>query len=115
MIKKLILLSFLFALSQTPWAEEEQAPAKIGPTCTFGTAFELDLFFARKNLVQIAKGRRTSAHKKSLDDVEVLFLVSTDLQFFHVVTLKSEHGKQYRACIISSAREVDLPTPVAPT
>lgn len=108
MIKVFISLSLLVVLWQNVWAEEEQAPTKIGPTCTFGSAFELDLFFARKDLIQIAKGTRRSAHKKSHDNVEVLFLLSKDMKFFHVATLKPEHGEHYRACIISSAREVDL-------
>lgn len=108
MIKKLLLISLFFALWQNAWAEEEPTPTKIGPSCTFGTTFELDLFFARKNLVQIAKGTRRSTLKKSHDNVEVLFLLSKDMEYFHVVTLKPEHGDNYRACFISSAREIDL-------
>ena len=107
-MKVIFLLSLVIALLQNAWAEEEIAPTKIGPTCVFGTSFEIDLFFARKNLIQIAKGTRKSTRNVKVDGVEVLFFISKDMDFFHVVTLKPEHGESYRACIISSAREIDF-------
>lgn len=103
-----ILLSLLLFLPQVMRADEKEPTTKIGPTCTFGNSAELTSFFSRQQLVQIAKGVRRNPDSKRQDQTEVIFLVSEDMKFFHVATLKPENDQQLRACIISSAREVDL-------
>lgn len=109
MNKFFIALSLLIIiLLENTGAEDQIATTKIGPTCTFGTPQELNLFFDQQELVQIAKGKRRHTQKKSQDNIEVIFLLSKDMDYFHVATVKPEHGEHYRACIISSAREIDF-------
>jgi hypothetical protein len=108
MRKVFIALILLILLLQYSWAEEQTEATKIGPTCTFGNLSELSQFFAKQNLMQIAKGTRRNKHNQSQDNIEVQFLLAKDMTYFHVATIKPEYADQYRACIISSAREVDL-------
>lgn len=108
MNKVFITLGLIIFLLQNSWAKEQTEATKIGPTCTFGSLSELNDFFVRQDLIQIAKGTRRNTNKESHDNTEVHFLLSKDMTYFHVATIKPEHGDQFRACIISSAREIDL-------
>lgn len=108
MRKVVIAFSLLTFLLPYSWAEEQTEATKIGPTCTFGNLSELNQFFAKQDLIQIAKGTRRDKHKQNQDNIDVQFMLSKDMSYFHVATIKPEYGEQYRACIISSAREIDL-------
>ncbi len=83
--------------------------------CTDGSHKALYNFFTEKNYIVIAQGKRTQPSGKIKDFADVLFLVSQDMEYFHAVTLKGIKYDHFKACIFSSAREIDYqfapPTP----
>ena len=91
-------------------AKENVEPTKqaIGPTCTQGSERELKQFFKDQDLVQIAKGKRIRATDQQEKISDIFFLLSKDVDLFHVATLEEERRDFFKTCIISSAREIDF-------
>lgn len=85
----------------------EQAK-KIQPACTSGSLTQLNQFFFNQDYLLIARG---TTNQQS----EMLFIVSSDMNYFHVVDLVSIDSNYLQACINSSAREIDYQhTPPVP-
>ena len=77
-------------------------------TCTTGTLSQLYDFFADQNYVVVAQGRQLAEQQKQKNFPDTLFLVSAQMDYFHLVTLIETGQNKYQACISLSAREVDL-------
>ena len=75
--------------------------------CTYGSHKELYKFFTEKNYAVIAQGKRVQPNADIKDFADVLFLISPDMEYFHTVTLNGIRHDYFKACIFSSAREVD--------
>lgn len=109
---------FVIALTlvcNTTSARDNSKPNLQDHDCTYGSHKELYSFFAEKNYIVIAQGKRIQADGSIKDFADVLFLVSTDMEYFHAVTLNGIKHDHFKACIFSSAREIDYqfapPTP----
>ena len=76
--------------------------------CTYGSHKELYTFFTDQNYAVIAQGKRIQPTGKIKDFADVLFLVSPDMAYFHAVTLSGIKYDYFKACIFTSAREVDF-------
>ncbi len=75
--------------------------------CANGTQQQLIDFFTDQQYVVFAQGKRLSGDGVRSEFPDVLFLVSPDLEFFHLVTQQKTENEKYKACIFTSAREVD--------
>ena len=75
--------------------------------CAQGSQQQLYDFFTEQEYVIFAQGKRFSKNGQLQEFADVLFLVSPDMEFFHLVTQKKIDDTKYKACIFSSAREVD--------
>ena len=65
-------------------------------------------FFSEKDYIVIAQGKRIQNSGKIKDFADVLFLLSSDMEYFHAVTLHGIKYDHFKACIFTSAREVDF-------
>ena len=88
--------------------EDSNTPKVTQKSCKSGTTTMLKIFFSDESLIQIASGKRTRKSGFIGDQPDVLFLLSKDMDFFHVVTLKPIENDQFEACIFTSAREIDF-------
>lgn len=75
--------------------------------CANGTQQQLVDFFTEQQYVVIAQGKRIDSIGIVQEYPDVLFLVSPDLEFFHLVTQEKTENNKFKACILTSAREVD--------
>ena len=75
--------------------------------CTHGSHQELYQFFMNENYIVFAQGKRRQPDGKIKDFADVLFLVSPDMQYFHAAILNGVKYDYFKACIFTSAREVD--------
>ena len=75
--------------------------------CAYGSHKELYNSFTEKNYIVIAQGKRIQPNGNIKDFADVLFLVSPDMEYFHAVTLQGIKYDHFKACIFSSAREID--------
>lgn len=97
MAKCLASLFMLAAWSCTTYSEQRQ-PTQT--TCTTGSLEQLHVFFLEQDYLLIAQG-------VSSQQTEIFFMVSSDMDYFHIVNLVSLASNQWQACIASSAREID--------
>ncbi len=106
---KLVVLFLLLAVitPHTGFTSSKNSPNLEDNFCTYGSHKELYKFFAEKNYIVIAQGKRTHPNGNIKDFADVLFLVSPDMEYFHTVTLNSIKYDHFKACIFSSAREID--------
>ena len=88
-------------------ANEEKGKKLQESFCAEGTQQQLYDFFTAEDYVVFAQGKRFAKSGQLKDFADVLFLISPDMEFFHLVTQKKIDGAKYKACIFSSAREVD--------
>ena len=77
-------------------------------TCTTGTLSQLYDFFAEQNYVLVAQGKQLLDDGEQQNYSDTLFLVSTEMDYFHAVTLNKTGQNKYKGCISLSAREVDF-------
>ena len=81
-------------------------------TCTTGTLSQLYNFFADQEYVLVAQGKQNLDDGKQENYLDTLFIVSTNMEYFHVVTLnrsgQHEYEDKYKGCISLSAREIDF-------
>ena len=75
--------------------------------CADGTEQQLIEFFTDQEYVVFAQAKRVGDGGAIQAYSDVLFLVSPDLEFFHLVTKQKTDDSKFKACIYSSAREVD--------
>lgn len=75
--------------------------------CANGSQQQLLDFFTEQQYVVIAQGKRINEYGTIKEFHDVLFLLSPDMEFFHLVTQEKVSDSKYKACIFSSAREVD--------
>ena len=75
--------------------------------CANGSQQQLLDFFTEQQYVLIAQGRRINVDATIKEFHDVLFLLSPDMEFFHLVTQEKVADSKFKACIFSSAREVD--------
>lgn len=86
----------------------EEANQKLGENfCANGSQQQLLDFFTEQQYVVIAQGRRINVDGTIKEFHDVLFLLSSDMEFFHLVTQEKVTDSKFKACIFSSAREVD--------
>lgn len=76
--------------------------------CTYGSHKELYKFFTEKKYAVIAQGKRIQDNGSIKDFADVLFLISPDMAYFHAVTLTGVKYDHFKACIFTSAREIDF-------
>ncbi len=76
--------------------------------CAHGSHKELYQFFTQQNYAVIAQGKRIQPNGNIKDFADVLFLLSPDMAYFHAVTLNGIKYDYFKACIYSSAREIDF-------
>ena len=110
----LFALTLTIAFDSTP-ASDKYKPNLEDSDCAYGSHKELYDFFTEKNYIVIAQGKRIQPNSKVKDFADVLFLVSPNMEYFHAVTLNGIKYDYFKACIFSSAREIDYqfapPTP----
>ena len=75
--------------------------------CATGSQQQLYDFFTEENYVVFARAKRIHKNGKTKDFSDTFFLVSPDMEFLHIVTQKKIDNSKFKACIFSSAREVD--------
>ena len=103
----LIILSVFLLLPIQGIAAEDSNKKLQESFCAEGSQQQLLDFFTAEDYVVFAQGKRFSKSGQLQGFADVLFLVSPDMEFFHLVTQKKIDGGKYKACIFSSAREVD--------
>lgn len=105
----------LTIICNTALARDNSKPNLEDSYCAYGSHKELYNFFTEKNYIVIAQGKRIQPNGDIKDFADVLFLVSPDMEYFHTVTLNGIKYDHFKACIFSSAREIDYqfapPTP----
>ena len=99
-----VLLIILLFVSAAGWTKEEEPKKLEEKFCATGTYQQLLDFFTAEEYIVFARGRRASSDQGAAD---VLFLVSPDMEYFHLVTVKPKKEDKHKACIFSSAREID--------
>ena len=105
---KIIILVLLFIFSQNSLAEK-QTPKELEESfCAYGSHKELYQFFSEKDFIVVAQGKRIHDDGYIKDFADVLFLVSPDMEHFHAVTLHGIRYDHFKACIFTSARELDF-------
>jgi hypothetical protein len=105
-----VLFLFLFAIICSPHtslASNKNSSNLEDSFCTYGSHKQLYKFFAEKDYIVIAQGKRLQPNSDIKDFADVLFLVSPDMEYFHAVTLSGIKHDHFKACIFSSAREID--------
>ncbi len=103
----LLLLVFLF-FSLIVEAEEGTSKQMKENFCATGTQQQLLDFFTAEEYIVFAQGKREDANNGLNKFSDVLFLVTPDLKYFHLVTVKVKNKDKRTACIFSSAREVNF-------
>lgn len=106
---KLILLIILltFSAMHASIAGNSDGSNVEAATCSYGSHKELYSFFTEKNYIVVAQGKRIQPNGSIKDFADVLFLITPDMEFFHAVTLTGIRYDHFKACIFSSAREID--------
>ena len=102
----LLLFLIIFTVTHTSFAINHTPILEDG-FCTNGSHKQLYTFFTEKDYVVVAQGKRIQPNGKIKDFADVLFLVSPDMEYFHTVTLNGIRHDHFKACIFSSAREID--------
>jgi hypothetical protein len=102
-----LLVLAVFAVTHTCSASNKNLPNLEDSFCAYGSHKELYKFFTEKDYVVVAQGKRIQPNGKIKDFADVLFLVSPDMEYFHAVTLNGIRYDHFKACIFSSAREID--------
>lgn len=106
-VNLLILLSFcLLLVSLNTQAAKDKSFDD--DYCAYGSHKELYHFFTNEKYAVIAQGNRIQANGKIKDFPDVLFLLSPDMAYFHAVTLAGVKYDHFKACIFTSAREIDF-------
>lgn len=100
------IISLLLFFSSSALAELETQTLEEN-FCANGTRQQLIDFFTEQQYIVVAQGKRIDEAGVVQEYPNVLFLVSPDLEFFHLVTWQETTNTKYKACIFSSAREVD--------
>lgn len=90
---------WLILVSLTSTAQAEFNP-NTQATCTSGSFTQLYQFFSTQDYITFARAK--TKHKS-----EVLFLITSDMSYFHMVDLTQIRSDYFRACITTSAREID--------
>ena len=105
----------LTIVCNTVLASDNSIPNLEDGYCAYGSHKELYNIFSEKNYIVIAQGKRIQPNGNTKDFADVLFLVSPDMEYFHTVTLNGIKYNHFKACVFSSAREIDYqfapPTP----
>lgn len=101
-------LLILFLLSHFCQAESATKKQLGENHCAYGSHKELYKFFTEKNYAVIAQGKRIQSSGKIKDFADALFLISPDMAYFHAVTLTGVKYDHFKACIYTSAREIDF-------
>ncbi|MEM8845408.1 MAG: hypothetical protein AAGB35_10265 [Pseudomonadota bacterium] len=107
-IFSLVVAVLSLSLFYNSHANEKEEISLKEITCASGSLSQLYEFFADQNYVLVAQGRQSQTNGKQIDFSDSLFLVSSDMDYFHLVTLKEIKQNTYEGCISLSAREVDL-------
>lgn len=102
----IISLLLLFLFSSLTVADEEIQTLE-DSFCANGTQQQLIDFFVEQQYIIFAQGKRIGEDGLTPDYADVLFLVSPGQEFFHLVTRQKTTNTKYKACVFSSAREVD--------
>lgn len=76
--------------------------------CASGSHKQLYKFFTEKKYVVIAQGKRIQDNGNIKDFADVLLLLSPDMAYFHALTLSGIKYDYFKACIFSSAKEIDF-------
>lgn len=105
-IKYLISILLLF-FSQYGHAENNFINKFEQQFCTYGSHKQLYRFFTKENFIVFAQAKRKHSNRKIKDFADVLFLISPDMKYFHAVTLHGIKYDHFKACVFTSAREVD--------
>ena len=100
-----LLLFSMYFISCFAAGEEDQTLEE--SFCANGSRQQLIDFFTEQNYVVFAQGKRIVESGEVQEFPDVLFLVSPDLEFFHLVTQQKSGDTKFEACIFASAREVD--------
>ena len=101
-----IYLACLNAISISH-AEDQVSKKKLEENfCATGTQQQLYEFFTAEDYVVFARGNRINKKGEKKEFPDVLFLISPDMEFLHIVTQKRIEHSKFKACIFSSAREV---------
>lgn len=107
---RIILITTLSALSilsiQRTAAEDTKNKLQEN-FCATGSQQQLFNFFTEQDYVVFAQAKRIHKNGKTRDFSDTLFLISPDMEFLHIVTQKKIDNSKFKACIFSSAREVD--------
>ncbi len=106
---KLIYLIILLTLStmHASIASDSENSNDEASTCSYGSHKELYAFFSEKNYIVVAQGKRIQPNGSVKDFADVLFLITPDMDYFHAVILTGITYDHFKACIFSSAREID--------
>lgn len=104
--KYFILVVFLLS-AHVAWAIEDNIQGLEESFCANGSQQQLLDFFTEQQYIVIAQGKRINEDGTIKEFHDVLFLLSPDMEFFHLVTQEEVADSKYKACIFSSAREVD--------
>jgi hypothetical protein len=103
----ILFLLNLLIVSHSSLASNQNTSSLEDSFCAYGSHKELYNFFTEKDYVVIAQGKRIQPDGKTKDFADILFLVSPDMEYFHAVTLNGIKYDHFKACIFSSAREID--------
>ena len=104
---RLSLVLALLTLATTCFANKEPFTPLEAGFCTFGSHIELYAFFSERNYIVVAQAKRMQDSGKTKDFADVLFLVSPNMEYSHVVILNGIKHDHFKACIHSSSREID--------
>ena len=99
-----LCLLALFVLSQTSLASNKNYSRLEDDFCAYGSHRELHKFFAEKNYLVIAQGKRIQTDGKIKDFADVILLLSPDMEYFHVLTLNAINRHRFKACIFSTVQ-----------
>lgn len=107
---RLLLVTLVISLCSSTQAEtqDDQAISLKDITCTAGTLTQLYNFFEDQQYVLVGQGKLLSDNPASKDFFSALFLVSSSMDYFHVVILDKKDNGKYEGCISLSAREIDF-------
>ena len=106
-MNRAIVLNLLLFWFCSPAFAKQEIQALEENFCAKGTQQQLVEFFTDQQYVVFAQGKRLNGDGAIAEYPDVLFLVSPDLEFFHLVTQHKTENEKYKACIFTSAREVD--------
>ncbi len=105
-IRKFLTI-FLCLFSLHSYANDDFTKDFEQHSCAYGSHKELYRHFTKNNFIVFAQGKRIQPNGTIKDFADVLFLVSPDMQFFHAATLNGIKYNHFKACIFTSAQEVD--------